>query len=94
MTILQIEHQVANYDGWKKAFEADPISRKNSGVKKYRIYRPTDNLNYVIVDLEFDNLENAQMTLVALQKLWVKVEGTVMVNPKTRMLEMTEQHEY
>ncbi len=94
MTILQIEHQVANYDAWKKAFESDPINRKNSGVKKYRIYRPTDNLNYVIVDLEFDNLENAQMTLVALQKLWVKVEGTVMVNPKTRMLEMTEHHEY
>lgn len=34
MLILQIEHKVPNYEGWKKAFDSDPISRKKSGVKR------------------------------------------------------------
>ena len=94
MTILQIEHQVPNYDGWKKAFESDPIDRKKSGVKRYRIYRPTDDPKYVIIDLEFDNLDDAQMALNALKSLWGKVEGTVMFNPKTRILDVVEFKEY
>ena len=94
MTVLQIEHKVPNYDGWKKAFESDPIDRKKSGVKRYRIYRPTDDPNYVIIDLEFDDLNNAQMALNALKSLWSKVEGTVMVNPKTRILDVVDFKEY
>lgn len=94
MTILQIEHQVPNYDGWKKAFDSDPIGRKRSGVKRYRIYRVTDDPNYVIIDLEFDNSNNAQMALNALKKLWSNVEGTVIVNPKTRILDVVDFKEY
>ncbi len=60
MTILQIEHKIPNYDGWKKAFDSDPIDRKKSGVKRHRVYRPTDDPNYVVIDLEFDNLNSAQ----------------------------------
>jgi len=94
MTILQIEHQVPNYDGWKKAFDSDPIDRKKSGVKRFRIYRPSDQPNYVIIDLEFESLDNAQATLAALKNLWGKVEGTVMMNPKTRILELLNTTEY
>ncbi len=90
MPILRIEHKVPNYAGWKKAFDSDPIDRKNSGVKHCRIYRPSDDPNYVIIDLEFDDLNDAQTALIALQKLWNKVEGTVMVNPQTRILNLVE----
>ena len=94
MTILQIEHQVPNYDGWKKAFDSDPIDRKKSGVKRYRVYRPTDDPNYVVIDLEFDDHNNAEEALNALKGLWSKVEGTVMVNPKTRILDVVDFKEY
>jgi hypothetical protein len=94
MVILQIEHRIPNYEGWKKAFDSDPIGRKKSGVKKYRIYRPADDTNYVIIDLEFENMEEAKATLAALQNLWTKVEGSVMMNPTTRILELTEVKEY
>lgn len=90
MIVLQIEHKIANYNGWKKAFDSDPVDRKKSGVKHYRIYKPTDDPNYVVVDLEFENLTTAQMTLESLKKLWEKVEGTVMVNPKFRILEIVD----
>ncbi len=94
MTILQIEHKVPNYDGWKKAFDSDPIDRKKSGVKRHRVYRPTDDPNYVVIDLEFDNLDSAQIALGALKNLWSKVEGTVMTNPKTRILDVVDFKEY
>ena len=94
MLILQIEHKIPNFDGWKRAFDSDPIDRKKSGVKRYRIYRPTDDPNYVIIDLEFDNINDARATLASLRNLWGKVEGTIMVNPQTRILDIVESIEY
>ena len=94
MPILRIEHKVPNFDGWKKAFESDPAGRQKSGVRRYRIYRPLDDPNYVIIDLEFDNLNDAQAMLADLRKLWNKVEGTVMVNPQTQMLDIVESVTY
>ena len=93
MVILQIEHKVPSFDGWKKAFESDPINRKKSGVRRYNILRPVDDPNYVIIDLEFDNLKNAEDTLAALRILWGKVEGTIMMNPQTRILNRVETAE-
>jgi len=94
MQILRIEHKVPNFDGWKQAFDSDPIGRKKSGVKRYRVYRPADDPNYVIIDLEFDTLNDAQTALTALHKLWNKVEGTVIVAPQTRLLHLVEFTEY
>lgn len=90
MLILQIEHKVPNFLRWKKAFESDPINRKKSGVRRYSIFRPIDDPNYVIIDLEFDKLKEAEYTLTALRNLWGKVEGKVMMNPQTRILDLVE----
>ena len=90
MPTLQIEHEVPNYYGWKKAFDSDPINRKQSGVKSYRIYRPKDDSKLVIVELDFEDIELLNTTLEALQNLWNKVQGSVMVNPKTKILEIVE----
>ena len=94
MPILQIEHKVPNYEGWKKAFDSDPIDRKKSGVKRYRIYRSNDDPDYVVVDLEFDTVENTHAALAALKNLWNKVEGTVMVSPQSRILDMVDSKDY
>jgi hypothetical protein len=91
MVVLQIEHKVANYGDWKKVFDSDPIDRKGSGVKSYRIYQPADNPNYVIIDLVFENLANTESALAALRKLWEKVQGTVIFDPKTRILNVMEE---
>lgn len=94
MIALQIEHKVPSYDGWKKAFDSDPINRRKSGVLRHRVFRPTDDSNYVIIQLEFETLHQAEEALAALRKLWVNVEGKVMVDPKTRMLDVAEVIEY
>jgi hypothetical protein len=90
MPILRIEHAVPSFDGWKKAFESDPINRKKAGVSRYSIFRATDDANYVIIDLEFDNLKNAEDTLAVLRILWQKVAGKIMMNPQTRIIDLVE----
>ena len=90
MVILQIEHQVPNFEAWKKAFENDPVDRKKAGVRRYKILQRTDNPNYVVIDLEFDHLEDAEGMFVALQNLWKKVDGKIIVEPKIRILNLIE----
>lgn len=90
MIILRIEHKIADFDGWKKAFDSDPLDRKKMGVNYYRIYQPVDDLNYVIIDLEFDQLELAEAALAALQTMWKRVDGTLVFNPNIQFLSMLE----
>ena len=90
MYILQIEHPVPNYEGWKKAFDSDPVNRKKSGVHRYKISRKIDDPNYIIVDLEFDNLSDAEACHEKLRHLWNRVQGTVMNNPQSRIIEVID----
>jgi len=94
MIVLQIEHPVPDYSNWKKAFDNDPVNRRQSGVKRYKIFRQADDPTYVIIHLEFDTLDAAKNLLTALQQLWKQVEGKVMTGPKTRIIEMAESKEY
>jgi ribose 5-phosphate isomerase len=94
MIILQIEHPVPDYNGWKKAFDSDPMGRKQSGVKRYKIYRQSDNSNNVIVDLEFDTIDEAKDLQAKLKQLWNQVEGKIITGPKARIIEMVESREY
>jgi len=93
MITLRIEHRISNYQGWKKAFDMDPIDRKKSGVKRYRIFRPADDEFFVIIDLEFETLAEAKATEVLLQNMWTKVEGSLIFGPKISMLNVMESIE-
>lgn len=94
MVNLQMEHKVPNFNAWKKAFDDDPINRRKSKVLRYRVFRLVDDPNYVIIDLEFNNLDEAESALASLKNLWGQVEGKVMMNPQTRILEIVESIEY
>jgi len=93
-TILRIEHPVRDFDAWKKVFDSDPLSRKKSGVRRYRIWRLIDNPNYVLMDLEFDGSKEAEAFASALRILWGSPEGLkVMQNPQLRVVEPVESKE-
>jgi hypothetical protein len=94
MYVLRIEHPVPDYDGWKKAFDSDPVGREKSGVRRYQILRPVDNPNYVMIDLEFDTASQAEALLAAMRVVWGRVEGTIMMNPKAKIVEAVETKEY
>jgi len=74
MVTLRIEHAVADFAVWKKAFDSDPLERRQSGVRNYRSLRPIDDPLYVSVDLDFDDPPAADAFLARLRELWRKVD--------------------
>lgn len=93
MHILRIEHAVPDFGAWKKAFDSDPLGRQRSGVRRYRVLRPVDDARYVMIDLEFDTLVQAEATDRALRQLWGQVEGKVMEKGRARIVEVAESIE-
>ncbi len=94
MYVLKIEHPVPNFEGWKQAFESDPVGREKSGVRRYRILRDVEDRNFVTIELEFDTREEAQSLLDAMRGVWSRVEGSVMTNPASRISEAVAAREY
>ena len=94
MYVLKIEHPVPNYQAWKEAFDGDPVGREVSGVRRYRVLRPTDDPNYVMIDLEFDTPGEAQALLTAMRAVWGRVQGNLMSDPRARIGETVESKEY
>jgi len=94
MYLLRIEHAVPNFEGWKQAFDSDPVGREKMGVRQYQILRAADDPNYVMIDLEFDTVEQAEALLNAMRAVWSRVEGKIMTNPKSRIVEKIEEKAY
>ena len=94
MYILRIEHLVPDFAGWKQAFDSDPVGREKSGVRRYQVLRATDTPNFVLIDLEFDTASQAESLLAAMRTVWSRVEGTIMMNPQTRIVEVVESKRF
>jgi hypothetical protein len=93
MYMLRIEHPVPDFDGWKQAFDSDPVGRVKSGVRRYQILRPVDNANYVMIYLEFDTMSQAESLLAAMRSVWSRVDGKIMTNPMASIVEVVESKE-
>lgn len=96
MPILQIEHPVRDFDTWKTSFDSDPVRREVGGVRRYQIYRPIDDPDYIAVDLEFNSLDEAEAFKLGLEALWRSpqaspaLEGT----PRARIVDIVESKVY
>jgi len=88
MHTLRIEHAIHDFDTWMHAFESDPAQRGASGVRNYRILRDVEDPLYVMIDLDFDQLEEVEAFLETMRKIWNRVEGTVMTGPQSRIAEL------
>ena len=94
MYILRIEHPVADFDNWKKAFDSDPVGREQSGVRRYQILRAMDDPDYVLIDLEFDTMREAEALLTAMREVWSRVKGQVIWNPQARIARQVESRQF
>jgi hypothetical protein len=74
MITLKIEHAIVDFETWKQAFERDPIGRQRSGVRRYRICRPSDDPRYVLIDLDFDDRPHAEAFLDQLEVVWNRAD--------------------
>jgi hypothetical protein len=90
MPILRIQHSVPEFDGWKRAFDSDPMDRKGSGVRRYSVYRTNADPNLVMIDLELETLDAANALLARLRQLWSGPGGAVTRNPEAWVLDHVE----
>ena len=90
MPTLRIQHSVPNFEGWKRAFDSDPMDRKASGVRRYHVHRSVTDPNFVMIDLEFDTVAEAERLLERLGHLWAGPGQAVMQNPEAWIIETVE----
>jgi hypothetical protein len=94
MTTLRIEHPVPHFEGWKSVFDSDPMGRERSGVRRHQVARSIHDPNYVMIDLDFDSVDEAQAFLASLRQLWAGAGGQVSANQQARIVEIVETREY
>jgi hypothetical protein len=87
---LHIEHPITDAVTWKKAFDAFASVRAGAGVRSERIHRPIDDGGYVLVQLEFDTVAEAERFLSFLQsEVWSSPDRAPALagSPHPRILE-------
>jgi hypothetical protein len=96
MPILQLEHAITDFDLWKRAFDSDPIHREELGVRRHRVFRPLDDPNYVVVELDFDTDSEAETCRAALRELWTSRQAAPALggDPRVRIVEDVESRDY
>ncbi|MGO4689257.1 hypothetical protein [Glaciibacter sp. 2TAF33] len=90
MFILRIQHPVPDFARWKRAFDADPADRRKSGVIRYSIQRSVANPKFVMIDLEFDTVREAEVLLTKMRRLWEGSGSSVMSSPEAWIVETVE----
>jgi len=87
MVTLRIQHSVPDFESWKRAFDADPVDRKGGGVRRYAVHRSVRDPNFVMIDLVFDSVVEADSFLEKLKRLWSGSAQAVMRNPEAWVVE-------
>ncbi len=60
MATLHIEHPISDLKTWLTAFGRFAEARQRGGVRAHRIYQPVDDDKYILIDLDFDSIEEAE----------------------------------
>ena len=71
MPILHIEHEINDLATWLDAFKKFAPAREQAGVTRTEVYQPTDDPNYIVVDLRFENSDAAcNFRTFLIERIW------------------------
>jgi hypothetical protein len=90
MATLHIEHPITSFTDWETAFQRFAAMRARAGVRRQQVQRPVDDARYVVIDLDFDTVEEAEGFLSVLkERVWSSRESSPALagDPQTRILE-------
>jgi hypothetical protein len=93
MPTLHIEHPITDFEIWKTAFDRFAEFRQQSGVRGHRIQRPADDPKYVVIDLDFGTVGEAERFLDFLHtKVWTSPDSAPALagTPQTKILDLVE----
>lgn len=97
MTTVQVQHEVKDFDAWKRAFDRDPLRRGRGGVVRHVMYRAVGKPTFVLVQLEFTKREDADAYLMELERMLPTVDAAIGFGPeppKAWILEEVEARTY
>ena len=58
--LLIVSHEVADFDAWKKAFDAGKVNREKAGLTERYVMRDLEKPNFIIVVFESGTADNAR----------------------------------
>ncbi|MDT5099437.1 MAG: hypothetical protein QOC76_3174 [Mycobacterium sp.] len=90
MPVLHIEHEISELAVWLDAFNKMAPAREAAGVIRTEVYRPSDDPNYVVINLSFGNLDAATtFREFLINQIWASPNSApALVGPPTaRVLE-------
>jgi hypothetical protein len=91
MATLHIQHPVTDFDTWTAAFSRFADARRNAGARAQRVQRPVDDPRFVVVDLDFDTVDEAQSFQRFLTtEIWARPENSpgLAGTPESMVLEL------
>lgn len=60
MAYMLVQHEVKDFDEWKKVFDSVQDLRTSNGELSYDIFRDESNSNIIFAMFKWDSMENAQ----------------------------------
>lgn len=89
MATLHIEHEITDFASWKAAFDRFADRRREAGVTAHRIHQPHDDAAYVVLQLDFPSVEQAQAFRTFLEsRVWSNPASSPALkgSPRARVL--------
>jgi hypothetical protein len=93
MATLHIEHSIHDLNTWLVAFRNFAEARQKGGVRAYRIYQPVADDKYILIDLDFDTVDQAEQFKRFLEvNVWSSPAASpgLAGNPQARVLVQIE----
>lgn len=93
MPTLHIEHEINDFETWNTAFARFAEFRRTSGVKAQHVRRPVGDAHYVVIDLDFDTVSEADTFLQFLETtVWASPANSpaLVGSPRARVLESVD----
>ena len=90
MATLHIEHPITDMSTWRAAFDRFADARERAGVIAHRIQQPVDDPNYVVIDLNFPDVDSAERFLTFLKtNVWASPTSSpaLVGTPDAKVLE-------
>jgi hypothetical protein len=91
MATLRIEHAIHDYGTWQQAFDRFAAARVGAGVRGFAISQPVSDAKYLMLDLEFDTVGEAESFAEFLRtRVWASPGSSPALagEARTRVLEL------
>jgi len=90
MATLHIEHSIVDFPLWQAAFRRFADARDRAGVRAHHVSRPVGDPHYIVVDLDFGTVAEAEAFRTFLEReIWSSADNSPALNgvPRTVILE-------